>query len=141
MIKIKIALISVFFLLSIQSFSQNSLEMYNNTDKTIYVCYAYYDAANSSWSTKGWYSIEKYSTKSLNLGSYTNDLYIHGYSIKKGDFWTSDSELSWGNYISLCVDPKNAFEIRNADKVNCETSKKFSKTKIDRGINKWNFSY
>ena len=140
MIKIKIVLISLFFALGYTSFAQNSLEMYNNTDKTVNVCYAYYDGANSSWSTKGWYSIEKYSTKSINLGGYTNALYIHGYSTIPGDFWTADSQVSWGKDVSLCIDPKNAFEIRNADKVSCETNKKFSKTTINRGVNKWTFN-
>jgi uncharacterized membrane protein len=138
--KTKIILIFLFIALSIKSFCQNSLEMYNNTDKTVNVCYAYYDASNSSWSTKGWYSIEKYSSKSIKLGAYTNTLYIYGYSDIPGDFWHANSQISWGNDVSLCIDTKNAFEIRNADKVKCETTKKFSKTTISRGVNKWTFN-
>ena len=108
--------------------------MYNNTNKDIFACYAYFDFTNKCWSSKGWYKIEPYSTQTINLGNYKNDIYIHG---QQTTFWT---ENFWGNGVQLCVDPTNSFEIRNADKVNCQKKRSFSLLKISSGTNKWTFN-
>jgi uncharacterized membrane protein len=131
-------IISVFTLFLAKA--QNTFEMYNNTDKEIYAAYAFYDFENKSWSTKGWYKIESYSTNTINLGSYSSFIYVHGFSVNPGSFWESETLNSWGKDVSLCVDKNNAFEIRYADKINCETKKTFSKYSINSGLNKWTFN-
>jgi uncharacterized membrane protein len=131
-------IISVFTLFL--SKAQNTFEMYNNTDKDIYAAYAYYDFENKSWSTKGWYKIESYGTTTINLGSNSSFIYVHGFSVNPGSFWESETLNSWGKDVSLCVDKANAFEIRYADKINCETKKTFSKYSINSGVNKWTFN-
>jgi len=100
----------------------------------------FYDFENKSWSTKGWYKIESYSTNTINLGSYSSFIYVHGFSVNPGSFWESETLNSWGKDVSLCVDKNNAFEIRYADKINCETKKTFSKYSINSGLNKWTFN-
>lgn len=130
----KLVILSTFILLYGSFFSQNKLEMYNNTDKEVFASYAYYDFENKCWSSKGWYKIEAYSTKTIELGNYLNDLYIHG---ETSTFWV---ERSWGNDVQFCIDPTNSFEIRFADKINCDKRKSFSKKKIVAGINKWTFN-
>ena len=122
-------------------FSQNSLELYNNTDKMIYACYAYYDYSNKCWSTVGWYKVESYSTTTINLGNYSNDVYIHGYSVNEGTFRVSETYNRWGSGFSFCVDPKNKFNIRYADKSNCENKRSFTQRKIVAGVNKWTFNF
>ena len=134
-----ILLILSFFTLILAK-AQNTFEMYNNTDKEIYAAYAFYDFENKSWSTKGWYKIESYSTSTINLGSYSSFIYVHGFSVNPGSFWESETLNSWGKDVSLCVDKNNAFEIRYADKINCETKKTFSKYSINSGVNKWTFN-
>jgi uncharacterized membrane protein len=114
--------------------------MYNNTDKDIYTSYAYYDFENKSWSTKGWFKIGAYSTNTLNLGSISNYIYVHGFSVNPGSFWESETLNSWGKDVNLCVDKNNAFEIRYADKINCETKKTFSKCSLNVGTTKWTFN-
>jgi hypothetical protein len=134
-------LISTIFLLSfILVYGQNKIELYNNTDKEIYASYAFYDYSNKCWSSKGWYKISSYSSRTLDLGNYLNDIYIHGFSIIPGTFWVAESEINWGNDVQFCIDRNNSFEIRFADKVNCDKRKSFSKKKIVSGLNKWTFS-
>ena len=127
---IKLIFLAFTFIVAFGVSGQNKLEMYNNTDKDVYASYAYYDYSNKCWSSKGWYKVSPYSAKTLDLGSYTNDLYIHGYSTIPATFWVSESKINWGNDVQFCIDPVNAFEIRFADKVNCEKRKSFSKKKI-----------
>jgi Protein of unknown function (DUF1036) len=128
------------FIVTIGVFGQNKIEMYNNTDKDIYASYAYFDYSNSCWSSKGWFKIAPYSARTLDLGTYANDLYIHGYTVIPSTFWESVRTINWGNDVQFCIDLSNAFEIRYADKVNCEKKKSFSKLRITPGLNKWTFS-
>jgi len=120
--------------------AQNKLELYNNTDKIIFVSYAYFDVENKCWSSKGWYEVKAYSSKTLDLGNYTNDFYIHGETIIPETFWVAGKTINWGDDVQFCIDPTNSFEIRYADKINCSKRKSFSKTKIVTGINKWTFN-
>jgi uncharacterized membrane protein len=136
----KLILLAFSIILSSISYGQNRLELYNNTDKDIYASYAYYDYSNKCWSSKGWYKVAPYSAKTLELGTYANDLYIHGHSTIPATFWESARTINWGNDVQFCIDPTDAFEIRYADKVNCEKKKSFSKLKINYGMNKWTFS-
>ncbi len=133
-------LVVLIFLVSNIALSQNTLELYNNTDKEIYSSYAMYDFENKCWTTKGWYKIASYSSITWDFASYTNDIYIHGFSVNPGSFWESETQNSWGKDASFCVDKNNAFTIRFADKINCDTKKNFSKYKIAAGLNKWTFN-
>lgn len=134
-LKLMYAILIVTLMHSVKSYSQNQLELYNNTDKDIYACYAFYDYRNQSWSSVGWYKINPYDTKTIDLGSYRNDVYIHGES---ESFW--EGEKNWGNGIRFCVDPDDSFEIRYADKINCDHKKSFSKTRIYNGTTTWTFN-
>jgi uncharacterized membrane protein len=136
----KILILYIFLIAVIKLNAQNKLEMYNNTDKVIYASYAFYDFQNKCWSSKGWYKIEAYSAKTLDLGNYLNDLYIHGETTIPETFWVAEKTINWGNEVQFCIDPTNSFEIRFADKINCEKRKSFSKKKIITGLNKWTFN-
>ena len=133
-------IIALFFLtFALNSQSQNSIEFYNNTDKSIYASIAFYDGSNKCWSSKGWYLVEPYSTKIVDLGSYTGDIYYHGFSINPATFWVSETHNNWGSGYSFCIDPDDQFLIRYADKTDCDNRKSFSKSTISRGVNKWTF--
>lgn len=117
-------------------YSQNILSCYNNTDKAVYFAYAYYDADNSCWSSKGWYNVKAYQQFDIDLGDYTGKVYIHG--LQKA--YLGLTENTWGSGYEFCVDPDNAFEIRNADKISCSKKVGFSERKIGPGKNKWEFN-
>lgn len=134
----------IFFVFSLvllsKVFSQNSIAMYNNTDKKIYCCYAFFDNTNKCWTSRGWYAIDSYTEKTLNLGNYVGDIYIHGYSTNPATFWTSETYNKWGKGYSFCINHGNTFEIRFADKINCDTRETFSQQKIKYGKNTWTFN-
>ena len=126
----------LFFLLSIFAIygkSQSSVEIYNNTDKKLSIAYVFYDFDNKCWTSKGWYQIEKYSTQTIFLGNYKGKIYLH--AEYEGIFTYS----RWGSGYSFCIDPKNAFEIRDADKVNCNKKREFSEKAISYGKNNYTF--
>ena len=114
--------------------AQTQIELYNNTNKSIYSAYAYWDNSNGCWSTKGWFEVAKYSSITINIGQYEGNVYIHG---KQS---TLLEEKKWGSGQSFCIDPKNAFEIRFADQSNCSKRGDFSQMAVRTGINKWVFS-
>ncbi len=137
--KKNLTLLIVLFLTS-SLFSQNSLELYNNTGHNVWAAYGYYDNINKCWVTEGWYEILPYNAKIISLGSYVGQVYVHGNStIKAKSIWENDQQVSWGKGYSLCVD-KVAFSIRNADKIECENRRSFSETTIGQGVNKWTFN-
>ena len=131
-------LIFLFFLASVLNGqivkSQSSIEFYNNTDKNIYASYAYYDNENSCWTSIGWYKIEPYKERELPLGDYIGKIYIHGHQS------SLLTESKWGSGYSFCVDPDDAFKIRNADKISCSNRANFTEKIIKRGRNKWTFN-
>lgn len=114
--------------------SETKLQLRNNTGKEIYVSYVNYDKSESSWTSHGWYKLEAYKTKVLPLGNYIGPVYIHGET--QGLL----SNYSWGDKWMFCIDPSSAFEILNADKIDCPKKAKFYKTNVEKGINKWTFN-
>ncbi len=122
-------------------YSQQSLEMYNNTGNTIYSAIAQYDQSNQCWTTKRWYKIEPYKTATVTLSSLY-EIYVHAHStIPAANWWDDSREVHWGSGFNLCVDSQNAFEIRNADKIDCdERVVFFKKDNIAKGINKHTFN-
>lgn len=136
----KLNFILLFLFVSFKGFTQNKVDFYNNTDKQITFCYAYWDKENNCWSTQGWFIVEKYSTETLDFGNYFNNIYIHGYSIIPGSFWTSDSKVTWGKDNIFCVNTKIAFDIRFADKINCDEKRQFLKFFVKHGKNTFTFN-
>ncbi len=115
--------------------AQTSLEIYNNTNKDVYAAYAYWDSPNASWTSRGWIKIVKYSTTTVDLGSYMGDFFVHGHQS------TLLTDKTWGYGYLFCTDPKDKFEMRFSDQINCQKNRKgFTKTLIQKGINKWTFN-
>jgi hypothetical protein len=124
-------LLVMFLMLSEFLKAQNVFEIYNNTNKDVYAAYAYWDSPNTCWTSRGWIKIVKYSTTNVDLGSYVGDFYIHG---QQGDKF-------WGYGFLFCIDPKDQFQMRYSDQINCQKNKRgFTKTIIHNGLNKWIFN-
>lgn len=132
----KAIIFSLLLIVSINLKAQTIVEFYNNTSKPVYAAYAIWDNSNYSWTSIGWYKVEKYSTLSQDVGNYTGSIYIHG---KQDGGILSDGSV-WGNQINLCIDPKNAFQIRFANKVRCNKTAGFNKMSVKPGTNKWTFN-
>lgn len=76
----------------------------------------------------------------VNLANYTRDIYVQGFSVNLATFWVSEIHNNWGKGFSFCIDPKNAFEMRHADKIDCEHRSSFTKFTIKAGVNEWTFN-
>lgn len=110
--------------------SESTLRLINNTSKTIYVAYAIYEE-DGGWTTEGWYKVESYDEREIDMDDYEGKVYIHGYN----------ATTSWGSDIYLCTGGSSAFTVRNADKIRCEYSRRFSQTRISKGETKsWTFN-
>jgi hypothetical protein len=121
--------------------AQKMLEMYNNTGNSVWAAYCFYDNTNQCWTTKGWYKIDAYKTVTISLPINSTKIYVHGQStISSESFWKDDVSVNWGSGYSLCVDLKNAFEIRNADKISCDNRKKFSEFATTNKVSKYTFN-
>jgi uncharacterized membrane protein len=129
-----LSLLILILLVSSSSFAQSSLNMYNNTDKDVYSAIATWDDENMCWTSRGWFKISPYTEKALPLGDYSGKVYIHG---EQNTTWNT---YTWGKGFSICVDPDNSFEIRNADKISCKKRASFSELNIRKGKNKWTFN-
>lgn len=114
--------------------SGTTLSIRNNTGKVVYASYVYYDKSESSWTSKGWYSIEAYGKKVLSFGNYTGAIYIHGETIGLL------SNTYWGDKWDFCTEPNKSFSILFSDKVNCSHKSKFTKYTLKAGENKWTFN-
>ena len=114
--------------------AQEILNLYNNTSEKIWACYATYDKVHQCWTSHGWYEIDPYKDRAILLGNYRGKAYIHAH---REGFWTVNN---WGKGYSLCIDPHNAFEIRFADKANCEHRAEFSEITISAGRNDHTFN-
>jgi len=104
--------------LPFMSKAQNLLTLENNTKHDVYAAYATYDG--KCWVCVGWYKVEKFDTKSFNLGNYNGQIFIHG------ENRTIGMERNWGDYDNLCVEEGEAFNIRCPRKVDCKVKKMFS---------------
>ncbi len=109
---------------------QTSIEFYNNTGKVLYSSYVAYDNENSSWTSHGWYAIKPYQKKLVSIGSYEGVVYVHANS----------GSTSWGTGWKFCVDPKNAFDMRFSDSINCTNKREFSQMAVKNGMNKYTFN-
>ena len=108
-------------------FSQNYIEMYNNTNRDVYVALSKWSKINDCWTSYGWYTIKPYKTKSLNLHNYTGSIYVRG---RQGIL------KYWGSDKLFCTDPNvSDFEIRNAEGSGCPDVKKhlFDEVTIEKG--------
>lgn len=111
--------------------NSTQIEFYNNTGSDISACYAYYNNEDRCWTSVGWYTVQPYRNKTIDIGNYTGSIYIRGiYGILK----------EWGSGDGqFCVDATQAFNIKFADTKDCWSKKKFSKCSVNLGINKWTF--
>ena len=114
-----------------EEYSNSWIDVRNNTGDTINECFAYKDAVNSGWTSKGYYKIAPYSEIRIDINNldgkpYTGDFYI---SALIGD--TTRNDLK-----QFCADSYLAFEILNADVIACKFKKGFFKHTITPGPNK-----
>ncbi len=112
-----ITLILVLF--SLITFSQTKIKLRNNTDKKVYATLVY-QIQNGGWTSFGWYTVDKYSNRTIDIGNYTGDVFVHG---RSGLIFTG----KWGRGYTFCIDENDAFRIYNANEVNCKASAEFSK--------------
>jgi len=112
--------------------SQTTLTLRNNTTRAIYAAYCIFEGDGDGWVTHGWYKVESYDERDIDLDDYSGSVYIHGHSSDGG---------SWGSDNTLCTGGSSAFEVVNADKIRCEYSRRFSKTTVSKGGTKrWTFN-
>jgi uncharacterized membrane protein len=130
-LNMKTILLIVFCLFSDLIYSQTKIEFYNNSGNEIYACYAYFDQADQSWTTLGWYKLPPYDYSTIDIGNYYGTIYLRG---RQGLL------KEWGNGdANFCVDAERPFKIKFADKKDCWSKKAFSEFKVRPGINKWTF--
>jgi hypothetical protein len=113
---------------------QNStlIEFYNNTGSEISACYAYYDNDDKCWTSLGWYTIQPYKNRTIDIGNYTGNIYIRGRQGLATEWGSGDGQF--------CVDATQAFKIKFADTKDCWSKKKFTKKYVNPGVNKWTFN-
>lgn len=123
--------ILISILLHKNGIAQTKIQFYNNTDSEISACYAYYNNSDQCWTSVGWYNIDGYSYKTIDIGNYTGNIYIRG---RQGLL------TEWGSGDAyFCVDPDDAFTIKFADTKDCWSKKGFTMRKVAPGVNKWTF--
>lgn len=113
---------------------QNStlIEFYNNTGYEISACYAYYNNKDRCWTSVGWYTVQPYSNRTIDIGIYSGNVYIRGRQGLVNEWGSGDGQF--------CVDATQAFNIKFADTKDCWSKKKFSKYYVSPGVNKWTFN-
>lgn len=128
--------IFLFVFTFVNGHSQTIIKFRNNTDKVISVAYAYWEVLENCWTSTGWFNVDPYQYKELDLGDYVGNVYIHG---RQTALWGL-SATTWGSDASFCIDLENAFNIKFADVSKCNKKANFSKLKVFRGTNKWLFN-
>jgi hypothetical protein len=108
------------------------IEFYNNTGYEISACYAYYDNNDKCWTSVGWYTIQPYSNRTIDIGNYKGNVYIRGRQGLVTEWGSGDGQF--------CVDATQAFKIKFADTKDCWSKKKFTKRSVVPGLNKWTFN-
>lgn len=105
--------ISVLCFVFFTYYSKAQLKFQNSQDHPIHVAIAYYQNNDSftGWFSRGWYEIEPGETKILIAGNLEYNTYFF-YAVD-----SQGSEWKGGGKYSFIVDPVDAFEIKNADKV------------------------
>jgi hypothetical protein len=111
--------------------NNTTVQIRNNTKDTIYQIFVYYDQENNSWTSSGHWKIAPYSDFSREIFASPNKPY-------KGRFYLKamNSALNRGDLKYFCVDPTNAFEILNSDRIKCIDKAKFIRYYIKPGMNK-----
>ena len=110
--------ILIFIALPFITHGQNMLKLENNTNHDIWTAYATYDG--KCWVCAGWIKVDKYNTRSIDVGNYSGQFFIHGENRAAG------MERNWGDYDMLCVEEGEAFSIRCPRDINCKVKKMFS---------------
>lgn len=92
----------------------------------------------NGWVVGGWYSVAPASCRKLpNFGSFTGDVYVHAFSRSAGKVWGKGD-------ASFCVDEGRGFSHAHADSMSCSGAglsvKKFSRTKLESGSNRYTFN-
>ena len=109
-----------------QNAEGHTLVLRNNTGKQVTASFAYFDRGDNCWVSKGWWNIEPYGSKTLNLNESnigSNTIYVHAHSIFK----------SWGTEFTFCADEHKAFRILYADQANCYTKKQYFQIQFENG--------
>lgn len=128
-----IIIVSLFSLFGTVLFSQTKVQFSNCTAETIYVCYAKWENSWEGWTTRGWYAINGYSQKTLDIGNYEGYIYT---------FAENDNGVKWtGNNATLCINRPNAFTFPNSDKSACNTRESFDAYYVSPGCNIYRFTY
>ena len=111
--------------------TSTTVQIRNNTGDTIHQIFVYYDQENNSWTSIGYWKIAPYSNFNKEIFSSQNTPY-------KGRFYirAMNSSLKRGDLTYFCIDPSNAFEILNADRIKCIEKAKFIRYYIKPGLNK-----
>jgi len=128
----KLATLFLFAIISSSVYSQTKIEFYNNTGSEISACYAYYDNTDKCWTSVGWYTIDAYSYKTIDIGNYRGTIYLRGRQGLLAEWGSGDA--------NFCVDATSAFTIKFADTKDCWSKKAFSQFKVTPGVNKWTFN-
>lgn len=127
----KLATLCLFLIFCGSINSQTKIQFYNNTDKEIFVCYAYYNNTDQCWTSVGWWIVEGYGYKTIDVGNYRGSIYIRG---RQGLL------TEWGSGAGkFCVDADENFTIKFADTKDCWSKKSFSELKVATGVNKYTF--
>jgi uncharacterized membrane protein len=92
------------------------LKVQNNTNYTLYFCYAIYDFSNG-WVSRGWYKADAYSSSSANLGFYSGTVYMYAQDSNNEHIWSDENSL-----YSFCIHKTDGFEIQNSASVDCSNS-------------------
>lgn len=116
--------------------STTKLSLCNNSvHSKVWAAYGYYDEQSGSWMTEGHWTLGRGECKTHDLGVYQGPVYMYG-SAADGSKWTGDD-------AALCMNLRDAFEIRNADKqcngYNNEWVDTY-KFDIGPGSNRWNYN-
>ena len=121
-----------FVFLSLNVVAQTKVELFNNTGKRLTVAYVKHAGSYKGWESQGWYSVEPYASRTINIGNYEGDIFL---------FAENNSGGKWGGGpYSFCV-YGNAFTIRNSDEINCDRKETFSKGfSVRPGLNRYTFN-
>jgi len=116
--------------------ADNILSICNhNSDRSISASYMLQAGGGAGWQSQGWYNAASGQCFDINLGSYVGAIYLYAED--------QYQQTNWGEgTVQFCVNRTIAFEINNADTVDC-SDPKLKKVHSDQmtivaGTNIWN---
>ena len=118
-----IAVVLSLMALPVISEAQNTLTLMNNTNHDLWAAYATYDRRSETdrcWVCVGWIKVDKFNTRTIDVGNYYGQFFIHGENRAYG------MERNWGDNDMLCVEEGEAFNIRCPRNIDCKVKKMFS---------------